>query len=176
MPSFMNSLSEAPLEVVGKKYYMPHHAVIHKEAKSTEFKVVYDCSARGGNKGSLLNDCLDPGPSLQNKLWNVLVHGRFYPMAVAGDLHKVLLQVHIREKECDSLCSHWLRSLNSTEVETLRFTRALFRLAPSSFLLVGVIEHHLESWREECPMTLNKIEHSLYVDDLISGGATVSDA
>ena len=97
-------------------------------------------------------------------------------MAGAGDLVKAFVQVYIREREHDSLRFHWLKSLNSTEVETLYFTRALFGLVPSPFLLAGVIEQHLESWREERPTTVNEIERSLYVDDLISGGATVSDA
>ena len=169
-------VERAPLEAFGKEYYMPHIAVVRKEAESTKVRVAYDFSACGGGKGPSLNDFLDPSPSLQNKLWNVLIRGRFHPLAVTRDLRKAFLQVLIREKELDSLRFHWLKSLNSTEVEELCFTRALFGLAPSPFLLAGVIEQHLESWREECPKTVNEIERSLYMDNLISGGATVSDA
>ena len=58
----------------------------------------------------------------------------------------------------------------------LHLTRALFGLAPSNFLLAGIIQQHLESWREECPKTVNEIERRLYMDNLISSGTTVSDA
>ena len=67
--------------------------------------------------------------------------------------------------------------MNSKEVETYRFTRALFGLAPSPFLLGGVIKQHLEVWRSKSPETVREIEKSLlYVDDLISGATTINDA
>ena len=61
-------------------------------------------------------------------------------------------------------------------METFRFTRALFGLAPSPFLLGGVIKQHLEHWRDKDPETVREIEKSLYVDDLISGATTKDDA
>ena len=88
-------------------------------------------------------DCLHAAPSLQNKLWSVLVRGRFYPVAITGDLQKAFLQVRIREND-DALRFFWQPDEKS-ELQTLGFTPALFGLAPSPFLLGGVIEHHLES-------------------------------
>ena len=61
-------------------------------------------------------------------------------------------------------------------METLRFTRALFGLAPSPFLLGGVVQQHLENCREQYPKVVEEIEKSLYVDDLISGGPTIPAA
>ena len=66
--------------------------------------------------------------------------------------------------------------MQSRRVEILRFTRALFGLAPSPFLLGGVIKQHLEACRTENPDLVREIEKSLYVDDLISGGPTVKAA
>ena len=166
----------APSEPVGREYYMPHRAVIKDNAETTKLRVVYDCSARGGKGLPSLNDCLEPGPALQNKLWDVLVRGRFQSVALAGDMRKAFLQVRIREGERDALRFHWLRDLHSTEIQTLRFTRALFGLAPSPFLLGGVVEQHLESWSDRLPESVAEILRSLYVDDLISGGPTVSRA
>ena len=57
-----------------------------------------------------------------------------------------------------------------TKDEVLRFTRALFGLAPSPFLLGGDIQHHLENFRTVYPEIVSEIEKSLYVDDQISGG------
>ena len=61
-------------------------------------------------------------------------------------------------------------------MEILRFTRALFSLAPSPFLLGGVIRQLLDACRAEFPDLVREIETSLYVDDLISGGPTVQAA
>lgn len=57
----------------------------------------------------------------------------------------------------------------------LRFTRALFGLVPSPFLLGGVIECHLETWERGMPELVAKLRKSLYVDDLISGKPTVRE-
>ena len=133
----------APNELVGREYYMAHRAVIREGAESSKMHVVYDYSVREGEGNPSLNDCFDLGPPLQNKLWDVLVRGQFHPVALAGDLKKAFFQVRIREDHDDALRFHWLRLVDCSEVETLRFTRALLGLGPSSFLLGGIIEQHL---------------------------------
>jgi hypothetical protein len=67
--------------------------------------------------------------ALQNKLWDVLVHQRGYPVVVSGDIQKAFLQVRVRENERDALRFYW-RSEEDSQLETLRFTRVLFGLAP----------------------------------------------
>ena len=97
-------------------------------------------------------------------------------MAVAGDLQKAFLQVRVREAERDALRFHWIVDLQSTEIETLRFTRVVFGLAPSPFLLNGVIQQHLESMESRYPESVMEVRKSLYVDDLISGRSTKEEA
>ena len=92
-----------------------------------------------------LNVCLYVGPPLQNHLWSILVRMRFHPVLITGDLQQAFLQVRIKKEERDALRFHWKTSEHS-EVEVLRFTRALYGLIPSPFLLGGVIECHLETW------------------------------
>ena len=62
-------------------------------------RTVYDASARAKPSALSLNDCLNAGSPLQNKLWDVLVRQWSYPIAVAGDLKKAFLPVHIREAD-----------------------------------------------------------------------------
>jgi hypothetical protein len=111
-------VEKAPDQVVGRECYVPHRAVINDEAESTKMRIVYDCSAKADRNSTSLNDCLDPGPPLQNKLCNVLVRGRFHPVCLTGDLRKTFLQVRIRDGDRDALRFHWLKSLDSNEVET----------------------------------------------------------
>ena len=49
-------------------------------------------------------------------------------------------------------------------------------MAPSPFLLGGVIEYHLSFWEDRKPDVVVEIKKSLYVDDLISGSTTVERA
>ena len=162
-------------EPKGKEFYIPHKAVIRETAESTKTRTVYDASAHPNDKSPSLNECLEPGPALQNQLWSVLVRNRFHPIALSGDLKQAFLQVRIREADRDVLRFHWLKDLTTREVETLRFTRALFGLSISPFLLGGVIEQHLHNMEAAYPEEVEEIRRSLYVDDLISGGKTVTE-
>ena len=79
-------IEPAPAEPMGQEFYIPHKPVIRAEVESTKLRVVYDASARANPNAPSLNECLYPGPALQNKLWDVLVRQRFYPVALCGDL------------------------------------------------------------------------------------------
>ena len=71
-------IEPAPTVSSGKEYYIPHKGVSRPDAESTKLRVVYDASARENNNKPSLNDCLHPGPLLQNLLWSILVRSRFY--------------------------------------------------------------------------------------------------
>jgi hypothetical protein len=160
----------------GREFYIPHKGVFRETAESTKLRVVYDASARPSKESPSLNDCLEVGPPLQNKLWSVLVRGRFHPVCLSGDLRKAFLQVRISSGDRDVLRFHWLKDINTDEIQTLRFTRALFGLTSSPFLLGGVIQQHLESWHPKHPAVVDEIDKSLYVDDLVSGATTTEKA
>lgn len=93
---------------------------------------------------------------------------------LTGDLQKAFLQACIKEEEWDALRFHW-KFKGHSEIETLRFTRALFGLISSLFLLGGVIQLHLKERKEREPELVAQIRKSLYVDDLISDAPTVQE-
>ena len=149
--------------------------MIKESAESTKLRIVLDASAKANEKSPSLNDCLEMGPALQTLLWDVLVRNRLKPIALAGDLKQAFRQVHIRMEDRDALQFHWLKNKATSEVEVLRFTCALFGLVQSPFLLGGTLQQHLESQREKYPKEVEEILQSLYVDDVITGGETVSE-
>lgn len=100
---------------------------------------------------------------------------RFHPVLITGDLQQAFLQARIKKEEGDALRFHWQTSQRS-EVEVLRFTRALLGLVPSTFLLGGVIKCHLEAWERRMPELVAELRKNLYVDDLISWMPTVREA
>ena len=136
---------------------------------------MYDASAKEQSKGPSLNDCLNPGPPLQNKLWSVLVRQRSYPVSVCGDIEKAFLQVRVKVCERDELRFHWKHPGDSL-VQVYRFTRALLGLTCSPFLLGGVIDQHLEFWQKREPEIVAELRKNLYVDDLLTGGTTLAAA
>ena len=64
----------------GQKFYIPHKPVVRESAESTKLRIVYDASAHASENSPSLNECLNPGPPLQNQLWNVLVRAQFHPV------------------------------------------------------------------------------------------------
>lgn len=167
-------IEPAPSEASDKEFYIPHKAVVKNMAESTKLRIVYDASARESRTSPSLNDCLNPGPCLQNLLWSILVRSRFLPILLTGDLEKAFLQVRIKEAERDALRFHW-KAPGSEDIVVYRFTRALFGLTSSPFLLNGVLSVHLKSWKTRCPELVEEIRKNLYVDDLMTGGATINE-
>ena len=139
------TVEEADMPASGKEFYIPHRAVVRENVELTKMRVVYDTSAKAHSSAPSLNDCLEVGSLLQDKLWKVLVQGRFHPVALAGDIHKAFLQVRIHVQDRDALRFHWLEPKDPQRIRTYRFTRALFGLGPSPFLLGGVIQQHLNT-------------------------------
>lgn len=168
-------IEEAEMPASEREFYIPHKAVLRESAETTKMRIVYDASARAYDSAPSLNDCLEVGPPLQNQLWKVLLRGRFHAVALAGDIRKAFLQVRIREQDRDALRFHWLDGKNPLRIRTYRFTRALFGLGPSPFLLGGVIHQHLNTCRADHPDTVAEIERELYVDDLITGRGSVQE-
>ena len=166
------TVESAPAERDGTEFYIPHRAVFRENTETTKLRIVYDTSARENPNQPSMNDCLHPGLPLQNLLWNILIRARFYPVLLTGDLQKTFLQVRIKEEDCDALRFYW-KCKGHSKIEILRFTRALFGLTSSPFLLGGVIQQHLKAWEEQEPELVAQIRKNLYVDNLITGALTV---
>ena len=148
---------------------------MRESAESTKMRIVYDASARANEESPPLNDCLETGPPIQNLMWNVLLPNRFKPVALAGDMKQAFLQIRIREEVRDSLRFHWIKNKDPSQVQVYRFTKALFGLVQSPFLLGGTIDTHLDAWKETYPVEVEEIQRSLYVDDVITGMDTVEE-
>lgn len=62
------------------------------------------------------------------------------------------------------------------EIQHLRFTHLVFGLKPSPAILRNIIGQHCLNFKTEYPDLVQLLDHSLYVDDLISGADTVANA
>jgi len=158
-------------------HYLPHHPVVKQNRSTTKVRIVYDGSASTLDSLSI-NDCLQIGPNLIPKLFNVMIKFRFHQIALVADIEKAFLMVGIREEDRDMLRFLWLKEPFKLDSETVsyRFTRLVFGLRPSPAVLGSVVEQHVQKYRSEYPQIVDVIDHSLYIDDLVSGGANVSEA
>ena len=83
--------------------------------------------------------------------------------------------IHVIRSRKKKWIGHVWRKDPHADIEELRFTRDLFGLVSSPFLLGGLIlEAH--QWKGKDPKTVAELRKSLYVDDIITGGNTVQEA
>jgi len=62
-----------------------------------------------------------------------------------------------------------------SEIIQFQFARLVFGLRPSPAIFGAVISLHLTKYQDAYPRLVDKIYQSLYVDDLVSGGANVQE-
>ena len=166
------------LEGACKVHYLPHQAVIRKDAETTKLRIVYDASAKEGKNGISLNDCLHTGPSLNPLLFEILVRFRENRVALVGDIEEAFLNISVDVSDRDCLRFLWVDDVSdsNSSVVVYRFCRVVFGLNASPFLLNGTIRHHLATFTEADPEFVRKMVESSYVDDMISGDSTTDGA
>ena len=163
---------------INQVHYLPHLPVVRSDRSTTKVRVVYDGSAKSSESNLSLNDCLQKGPNLIPKLFKVLVRFHSYPIAVTANIEKAFLMIEIEESDRDMLRFLWFSDPFDVkgEIQHLRFTRLVFGLKPSPAILGNVIGLHCLNFKTEYPDLVQLLDHSLYVDDLISGADTVANA
>ena len=78
-------------------YYLPHHDVYRPDKPSTPLRVVFDPACK--YQGVSLNSFLCKGPCLIGNLLGVILPFREDPVAFAGDISKMYLQILLPEKD-----------------------------------------------------------------------------
>lgn len=165
---------ERPNEQDGERvHYLPHHAVIRKD-KDT--RIVYDASAR--TIGPSLNDCLHTGPKLQRHILNLLLMFRTYRIALTADIEKAFLNISVAVADRDVLRFQWITQENEAEydIQVLRFTRVVFGVSSSPFLLNATIRKHVEGYSKGHQPMMAKLVSSFYVDDMVCGAEEEEEA
>ena len=104
---------------------------------------MYDASAR--TTGPSLNDCLYTGPNFGQNILHILLRFRLHQVALIGDIEKAFLMVSVADCDRDVLRFLWTTDINSAEIRTkvFRFTRVVFGVSASPFLLNATIDHHM---------------------------------
>ena len=150
-------------------HYLPHHPVVRKDKTTTKVRVVYDASCKNDHGD---NQCLHVGPSFDEFILDILLRFWTHKIALVGDVEKAFLMVGVAPEDRD-----FLRFLypNSPEPElvTYRFTRVVFGVSSSPFLLNATIRHHVQQYKGIDPSFVLKFLRSVYVDDLTTGGVSI---
>ena len=152
-----------------KVHYLPHHAVIRQDKETTKLRIVYDSSAK--SEGPSLNDCLYTGPKFDQRIMDILLRFRTHRVALTADIEKAFLMVSMSEKDRDVLRFLWVNDITQDhpEITVLRFSRVVFGVSSSTFLLNATIRHHLEKYCSSHQELVQNLSQSIYVDDIVYG-------
>ena len=163
-------------DATGNTHYLPHHAVVRRDKKTTKVRVVYDASAR--STAPSLNDCLHAGPKFNQRILEILLQFRSYQVGVVADLEQAFLMIAVEQKDRDVLRFLWAKDAFATEphIIKLRFTRVVFGVSSSPFLLNATIQHHIRRYHASHPELVDILMQSTYVDDVIFGADTEEEA
>ncbi|KAI5753166.1 hypothetical protein M8J77_024212 [Diaphorina citri] len=153
-------------------HYLPHHHVL-KTGSTTPVRPVFDASAK--EKGGVsLNECLEKGPNLIEKIPSCLARFRQGKIGISGDIEKAFLQISLSDKDRDFLRFLWIDEDGKPLV--YRHCRVVFGVSPSPFLLESSIKLHLENTlklakENKSPYPLSFVEilgESFYVDNCLT--------
>ena len=158
----------------GSAHVSPHQSVVKEDRETSKLRVVYDASS--GNPS--LNDSLDKGENLVPPMIDVLTRSRTFKVALFSDIKEAFLSVGVDEEYRDFLRFLWYDDITASDLEviTYRFTRVLFGVNASLWLLVIVFRKHLELYKETEPELVAYVLRCLYVDDHIGGAHDVDTA
>lgn len=173
-------VEEVPEEDLDKfSHYLPHRHVV-KPNSTTPVRPVFDASAKEHDKVSL-NQCLETGPNLIDKIPACLARFRKNQYGVSGDIEKAFLQISINGKDRDYLRFLWQEK--DGRLKVFRHCRVVFGVSSSPFLLESCIKLHLQTILTQCKVNespyssdfIELLEESFYVDNCLTSLETLKD-
>ena len=131
----------------GTIHYLPHRAVIKSERETTKIRVAFDASSEQSDEPSL-NDLLYAGPCLLPKLYKILLRFLYGKIALVTDIKQAFLEIKVNQSHQDFLRFLWYDSItaDNPSIVAFRFTRILFGLNSSPFILEGTLQMHMSKY------------------------------
>ena len=154
--------------------------IIEPVSKPTEFDSTHapsrsDTSRKAYNESTCcflsMNECLEKGPNMVPRLFDVLIMFRGFPIGVASEVEKAFQQIEIEPNDRRMLRFLWFDDISkeNPEIVHYHFCRLVFGLTPSSAILSSLIDHYLDRRAEEHAEIVSLLKRSFYFDDLVSG-------
>ena len=161
----------------GEVHFLPHREVVRADKETIKLRVVYDASSKRPGEVSL-NDCMHTGPALIPMIFDVLLRFRMQKVPLIGDLEKAFLNIAITPSQRGLLRFLWVNDIDTEnpKLVTYRFTRLVFGLVSSPFVLNATIRHHMDKYERTDPDFVDLVKNSTYVDDFASSVQTTEDA
>ncbi|XP_044249578.1 uncharacterized protein [Drosophila takahashii] len=154
--------------------YLPHHPVIKESSTTTKVRVVFDGSMKTSN-GKSLNEILAIGPKLHMELPAILINWRAIRFAFLADVEKMYRCINIHKKDAQFQRILW-KPDNTVQVEEYACCTVMFGTSCAPYLAIRVMQQLAEDEEHNYPLAANVLKRQMYVDDVLSGANSISDA
>lgn len=154
--------------------YLPHHGVVKESSLTTKLRTVFDASCVTSN-GKSLNDTLLTGPVLQDKLINLLMRWRKWPIVFKADITQMYLQVQIAAEDADYQRIVWRENPHES-IRDYKLNTVTFGTASAPYLAVRTLRQLACDEKTKFPIGAKVLTTDFYVDDLMSGADNEKDA
>ena len=86
--------------------------------------------------------------------------------------------IGVKEVDQEVLRFLWYKdvTVDRPELQAYKFMRVVFGVSQSPYLLNATIDKHLSQFEDTHSSTVKKIRDSIYVDDIVTGFASVLEA
>jgi len=156
-------------------HYLPHRPVVKLSSATTPIRPVFDASAKPKGKLSL-NDCLETGPNLLEKIPSLLTKLRLDKIAMTADIAKAFQQISVNKNHRNYLKFLWWSDPACTKLKVYRHTRVTFGVNCSPFLLGATLIHHLKKSPPSHEKTAKRLVDSFYVDNVVASMSSMPEA
>lgn len=154
-------------------YYIPHHAVVKEESKTTKTRIVFDASATTSS-GKSLNEILMVGPTIQESLTIRLMKWRIHRYALRGDITKMYRQVKVYEEDVDF--QRMVFRFNKTDpIEDFCLNTLTFGTASAAYMATRTLQQIAIDGEREFPIGSKIVKTDFHVDDLLTGADTIDE-
>ncbi|XP_043064525.1 uncharacterized protein LOC122320482 [Drosophila ficusphila] len=154
------------------RFFLPHHCVFKDDSTTTKLRVVFDGSA--ASSGISLNDTLMAGPTIQAKLFNILIRFRTFAVALTGDIGKMYRCVRIAKSDSYLQCILW-RDSDQDDISIYKLDTVTYGTKPAAFLSVRAMHQLAMDEQSTYPVGSQIVRRDFYVDDLITGGSSIEE-
>ena len=148
-----------------KRWLLPHHAVSNPN-KPGKIRVVFDAAAE--LNGTSLNQQLLTGPDLLQELSGIIIRFREKPIAIAGDIEQMFLQVCIQCQDRPALSFLWRNMESNRPPDTYEMKKAIFSAKCSPAIASYALQRSMVGCPKSEPWNGEELAKQFYMDDYLA--------
>ncbi|XP_055526953.1 uncharacterized protein LOC129719584 [Wyeomyia smithii] len=148
-------------------FYLPHHAILRPDSKTTKIRVVFDGSCRSSNRLSL-NDLCYVGPTVQPTLISIILNLRLPKYVITADIEKMYRQIVVHQQDRPLQQIIW-RNNPTDRLQTYQLRTVTYGTACAPFLATRVLNQLADDEADNYPLASRVLKRAFYVDDCLTG-------